>query len=187
VQSKPALNSQSLVSQAFLSLGPPFKLFFIHIKWMPESQHLTSKQADASRTHPACALFHPTLQLCSGNYQHTPPLPALGSANASVILLYLNFNNFNSAYALPSLDGSVFKSTDCQAWWRTPLIPVLGRQRQADFWVRGQPLQSEFQDSQGYTEKPCLETPPPQKKALTALPEFLSSIPTKHIVAHNHL
>jgi hypothetical protein len=29
---------------------------------------------------------------------------------------------------------------------------------QADFWVRGQPgLQSEFQDSQGYTEKPCLK------------------------------
>jgi len=28
----------------------------------------------------------------------------------------------------------------------------------ANFWVRGQPgLQSEFQDSQGYTEKPCLE------------------------------
>jgi hypothetical protein len=39
-----------------------------------------------------------------------------------------------------------------------PLIPVLGRQRQADFWVRGQPgLQSEFQDSQSYTEKPCLK------------------------------
>jgi hypothetical protein len=38
-----------------------------------------------------------------------------------------------------------------------PLIPALGRQRQADFWVQGQPgLQSEFQDSQGYTEKPCL-------------------------------
>jgi hypothetical protein len=35
----------------------------------------------------------------------------------------------------------------------TPLIPALRRQRQADFWVRGQPgLQSEFQDSQGYTE-----------------------------------
>jgi hypothetical protein len=45
-----------------------------------------------------------------------------------------------------------------QAWWHPPLIPALGRQRQADFWVRGQPgLQSEFQDSQGYTEKPCLE------------------------------
>jgi hypothetical protein len=39
-----------------------------------------------------------------------------------------------------------------------PLITALGRQRQVDFWVRGQPgLQSEFQDSQGYTEKPCLE------------------------------
>jgi hypothetical protein len=46
-------------------------------------------------------------------------------------------------------------------WWPTPLIPAPGRQRQADFCdfcIRGQPgLQSEFQDSQGYTEKPCLE------------------------------
>jgi hypothetical protein len=48
----------------------------------------------------------------------------------------------------------------CWAWWRTPLIPPLGRQRQADFWVRGQPgLWSEFQESQGYTEKPCLKKP----------------------------
>jgi hypothetical protein len=45
-----------------------------------------------------------------------------------------------------------------RAWWCTPLIPALGRQRQVDFWVWGQPgLQSEFQDSQGYTEKPCLK------------------------------
>jgi hypothetical protein len=54
------------------------------------------------------------------------------------------------------------KTKTSRAWWRTrtPLIPALGRQRQADFWVRGQPgLQSEFQDSQGYTEKPCLEKP----------------------------
>jgi hypothetical protein len=36
--------------------------------------------------------------------------------------------------------------------------PSTQRQRQADFWVRGQPgLQSEFQDSQGYSEKPCLK------------------------------
>jgi hypothetical protein len=39
-----------------------------------------------------------------------------------------------------------------------PLTPAFGRQRQTDFWVRGEPgLQSEFQDSQGYTKKPCLE------------------------------
>ena len=46
----------------------------------------------------------------------------------------------------------------CWAWWCTPLLSALGRQRQVDCWVRGQPgLQSEFQDSQGYTEKSCLK------------------------------
>jgi hypothetical protein len=36
----------------------------------------------------------------------------------------------------------------------------LERQRQVDLWVWSQSglLQSEFQDSQGYTEKPCLKT-----------------------------
>jgi hypothetical protein len=39
-----------------------------------------------------------------------------------------------------------------------PLIPALGRQRQVDFGVASQPgSQSEFQDSQGYTEKSCLK------------------------------
>jgi hypothetical protein len=53
---------------------------------------------------------------------------------------------------------AIIEKSEGRAWWCTPLIPALGRQRQADFWVRGQPgLQSEFQDSQGYTEKPCLE------------------------------
>jgi hypothetical protein len=56
-------------------------------------------------------------------------------------------------------------SSISRAGWCMPLIPALGRPRQADFWVRGQPgLQSEFQDSQGYTEKPCLEEPPPPQK-----------------------
>jgi hypothetical protein len=51
-------------------------------------------------------------------------------------------------------------------WWCMPLIPALGRQRQVDFWVQGQPvLQSEFQDSQGYTEKPCLEKKKKKKKS----------------------
>ena len=45
------------------------------------------------------------------------------------------------------------------------LIPALGRQRQVDIWVRGQPgLQSEFQDSQCYKEKPCLKNQKKKKK-----------------------
>jgi hypothetical protein len=41
-----------------------------------------------------------------------------------------------------------------------PLVQVLRGQRQVDLWVRGQPgLENEYQDSQGYTEKPCLEKP----------------------------
>jgi hypothetical protein len=44
---------------------------------------------------------------------------------------------------------------DGWVWWRTPLVPALGRQRQADFQVQGQPgLQSEFQDRQ---RNPILE------------------------------
>jgi hypothetical protein len=38
------------------------------------------------------------------------------------------------------------------------LIPVLGRQRQGDIRTQSQlRLHREFQDSKGYTEKPCLE------------------------------
>jgi hypothetical protein len=58
-----------------------------------------------------------------------------------------------------------------RAWWLTPLIPALWRQRQADFWARGQPaLKSEFQDSQGYTEKPCLKK---RKKTAICFREIL--------------
>jgi hypothetical protein len=46
-----------------------------------------------------------------------------------------------------------------------PVIPALGRQRQADFCVQGRPgLQSEFRDSQGYTEEPYLEKPKRKKE-----------------------
>jgi hypothetical protein len=60
------------------------------------------------------------------------------------------------------LSGSRMASWS-RAWWRTPLIQQ--RQREVDFKVRGQPgLQSEFQDSQGYTEKRCLENKTKQNK-----------------------
>jgi hypothetical protein len=66
--------------------------------------------------------------------------------------------------------NTTLRSVHSWAWWLMPLIPALGRQRQVDFWVRGQPgLQSELQDSQGYTEKPCLKTKtkPKQNKTTT--------------------
>ena len=53
-----------------------------------------------------------------------------------------------------------------------PLIPALGRQRQADFRVRGQPgLHSEFQGSQGYTEKACLGENKKQNKTKKKKPK----------------
>ena len=48
----------------------------------------------------------------------------------------------------------------------SPLIPVLGCvwKRQTDLWVQGQHgLQSKFQESQGYTEKQCLEKQKPNQ------------------------
>jgi hypothetical protein len=81
----------------------------------------------------------------------------------------LSSHHWAVAYVCPFLvvlsPGLIKKLSWAGRWWRTPVIPALGRQRQADFWVRGQPsLQSEFQDSQGYTEKPCLEKPKKKKK-----------------------
>jgi hypothetical protein len=60
------------------------------------------------------------------------------------------------------------KELSARQWWCSSLIRALRKQRQADFWVRGQPgLQSEFQDSQGYKEKLCLEKPKKKKKKST--------------------
>jgi hypothetical protein len=62
-----------------------------------------------------------------------------------------------------------------QEWWHMPLIPALWRQTQANFWVQGQSgLQSEFQDSQGYTEKPCLNQK--KKKKRTFFPVLITCI-----------
>ena len=56
--------------------------------------------------------------------------------------------------------------------------------READaggFWVRGQSgLQSELQDSQGYTEKPCLKNKTKQKTFL--IHSFWSSLGILYIV-----
>jgi hypothetical protein len=67
------------------------------------------------------------------------------------------------SWGIPYL--AFYKTSLAGQWWRTPLMPALGRQRQADFGIQGQPgLQSEFQDSQGCTEKPCLKKKKKKKK-----------------------
>jgi hypothetical protein len=103
---------------------------------------------------------------------HVPMSPALPSAH-----VYFTFNDWRCAVCVHTcsrckishehfdIQLSDIKNTHSQTWWCTPLIPALGRQRQVDFWVLGQPgLQSEFQDSQGYTGKPCLEKPKTKPK-----------------------
>jgi hypothetical protein len=122
------------------------------------------------------SLIHPPIHPSTHLPTHVPPLLTpcsrcclwfasslslrLPSLQGHDSVLWLRF--------LPTLDSPrclallctllCFIKKKSRAWWHAPLIPALGRQRQADFWVRGQAgLQSEFQDSQGYAEKPCLE------------------------------
>ena len=71
-------------------------------------------------------------------------------------VLEMRGHDVNSLTLKWSRKSSFSNISGAGQWWCTPLIPALRRQRQADFWVQSQPgVQSEFQDSQGYTEKPC--------------------------------
>jgi hypothetical protein len=89
-----------------------------------------------------------------------------------------------------------------------PLIPAPGKQRHVDLCEFEASVQSKFQDIQG---DPATQRNPVSKskkankqlknkkeekgtgemaqqlRALGALPEVLSSIPSNHTVAHNHL
>ena len=67
-----------------------------------------------------------------------------------------------------------------QPWWHMPLIPALGRERQANVWVQGQTgLQSKFQDIQSYKEKPCLK-----KQTNPLLPPFKNFVNISVLPAH---
>ena len=81
--------------------------------------------------------------------------------------VYLPFFPYNLllSYSLPFIsiglvrDFKKKKNKNCLPWLHKPLIPAI-REAEAGgtLWVWGQAgLQSEFQDSQSYTEKLCLE------------------------------
>jgi hypothetical protein len=70
-------------------------------------------------------------------------------------------------------------------WRATPVFLIRVRPRQEDFW---------FEASHDFIARPHLKKTKggagemaQRLRALTALPEVLSSIPSNHMVAHNHL
>jgi len=74
--------------------------------------------------------------------------------------LYLTLNMLltktGSSIPLQNMNDQVLITAG--QWWHMPLIPALGRQKQVDFLVQGQPgLQSEFKNSKVYPKKPCLK------------------------------
>jgi hypothetical protein len=81
--------------------------------------------------------------------------PSTGEWFVGLLLFFLQLKSLDlvpvEASGIPAIKKK--KVWICQAWWCTPLIPSTGRQ--ISEFEPG--LQSEFQGSQGYTEKPCLE------------------------------
>ena len=74
----------------------------------------------------------------------------------------MNYLYFSNAVSLLGQQKYVsffkYKKQLCRAVVTHTFNPSTWEAEAGGFWVRGQPgLQNEFQDSQGYTEKPCLE------------------------------
>ena len=86
----------------------------------------------------------------------SPATPSLGKPNASGPQGYLHSHTFPHTcihITENNKDNPFLRKKTNQSWWCTSLIPTVG-----SLWVWGQPgLQSEFQDSQSYTEKTCLK------------------------------
>jgi hypothetical protein len=134
------------------------EIWFGSLSSIPRTQVRTKERPDiielSSDFHTHCVKSTPTM--CPHTIRNKPVyfLIYIIIIKSCIMQIKYKWDNLSQRQTI----FERFKTERSRAWWLTPLIPALGRQRQADFWVRGQPgLQSEFQDSQGYTEKPCLE------------------------------
>ena len=72
-----------------------------------------------------------------------------------------------------------------QSWWHMPFFNSSIWEAEAGGFLSSRPAWSEFQDSQGYTEKPCLEPPTPKekprKKEISIKPQEAYRTPGKKI------
>jgi hypothetical protein len=71
------------------------------------------------------------------------------------------YQNLRKSKKSSDPNTKAYTQQNWKTWMKPGMVahafnPALGRQKQADFWVQGKPgLQNEFQNSQGYIEKPC--------------------------------
>jgi hypothetical protein len=104
------------------------------------------------------------------------PLTLFSSLPPPFYLLSFSLHFYNKVLKpLKQTNKQTKKIALAWQWWCMPLILALGRQRQVDFWIPDQPgLQSEFQENQGYIEKPCLRKPKKKKKKVLGLVRWLN-------------
>jgi hypothetical protein len=75
-----------------------------------------------------------------------------------------------------------------QEWWDTPLILAVGRHKHTCTLGSTTAILRPYSTPQRIKiNKEGAGEMAQQLRALTALPEVLSSIPSNHMVAHNHL
>jgi hypothetical protein len=181
-----AASCSDVLFPCVLSPPPPqypfYHLLCSHWSEQQSSMVMSSLHAVSTQEQGACAVLCCAVLCCAAfsiwdlanfcsagslptiNVAGTPALAATSaqldsSPNAKVRGCGMAWAGETMGWSLqPQLLLLKAKQTQCGVWWSTPLISALGRQRQADLWVQGQPgLKSEFQHSQGYTETPCFK------------------------------
>jgi hypothetical protein len=140
----------SMLASGNWNSSPIWKQYVLLICWASFSALLTHSALDICRVHELCFLlfsnchkvtifYNPEIKYTCSVQSH-----ALQGSNVFIIVRAF-FRASGEPVRWLSGEGRLHKPGNLSS---TLGIPALGRQRQADFWVWGQPgLQSEFQDS----------------------------------------